>query len=175
MKTSGCFLLVFMALSVQAWAAGDVTLFGGLQHPGKITLRSSVSNAVTQFQNPINVGVFGIRVGHGTVWGGEHTLAFTPNFLDSESKAVIYNSNLRIQAPTPVVKPYVTAGLGSLFTSGQGITDLGAKFAVNYGGGVKFMAGRVGVGVDARGYSVPSIQSQTLNLFEVSLGVVFGF
>jgi hypothetical protein len=152
-----------------------VTLFGGLQHPGKISLRSSVSNAVTQLQNPINVGVFGLRIGHGSVFGGEHTLAFTSNFLDSESKALIYNSNLRIMAPTPIVKPYATAGLGGIFTSGEGLSDIGAKFAVNYGGGVKFMAGRVGLGIDARGYSVPSIQSQTLNLFEVSLGVVFGF
>jgi hypothetical protein len=175
MKISGCFLFIFLALSAQARAA-DVTIFGGLQHPGKISLRESVSNAVSQLENPINVGVFGFRIGHGGLWGGEHTLAFTSNFLDSESKAVIYNSNLRIQAPTPVVKPYLTGGLGGVFTTGNGLSDIGSKFAVNYGGGLKVQfAGPLGGVVDVRGYTIPSVQSQTLNLVEVSLGVVFGF
>src|SRR5262249_41078449 len=149
--------------------ANDLTIFGGFQHPGKITLQGAVSSAVpttTQIiSDPINVGVFGIRVSHGKVWGGEHTIAYTPNFIDSKSKAVIYNSNFMVQAPTPIIKPYATAGAGAFFVSGTGLSDIGSKFAVNYGGGVKvFPAGPVGVRFDARGYTIPSVQSQTLNI-----------
>ena len=173
MKTIGSFLLVFLMLSLPA-SAGDFTLFGGVQHPGNITLRDSASSVANQLRNPINVGVMGLRGGHGGVWGGEYTLAYAPNFLDSNSKAFIVNSNVRIQAPTPIVRPYATAGFGWVFTSGEGVSDIGTKFAVNYGGGVKIFA-PVGLRIDVRGYSVPSVQDQTLNLVEVSLGVVFGF
>ena len=179
MKTLGCFLLTFLFMSLPA-LANDLTLFGGFQHPGKVTLRNAVSSGIgttTQIiDNPINVGVFGIRFAHGKVVGAEHTLAYAPNFLDSTTKVVIYNSNLLIQAPTPIVKPYVTAGLGTFFVKGTGPTDIGTKFAVNYGGGLKlFPVGPVGTRIDVRGYSVPGVQSQTLNLIEVSLGVAFRY
>ena len=45
----------------------------------------------------------------------------------------------------------------------------------NNGGGLKVMGGSVGVRADVRGYTVPSVADQTLNIVEVSLGVVFGF
>ena len=132
--------------------------------------------------NPRNFGVFGIRVGHGKAIGGEHTFAYTPNFVESQSKAIIYNSNVLIQAPTPKVKPYVTAGLGGVFTSGSNIRDFGNKFAINYGGGLKiFPVGPVGARFDVRGYSIPNIKTQTLtvgqtlNIIEVSVGVAFSF
>ena len=121
-------------------------------------------------------------LGHGKLIGGEHTFAYAPNFIQSQTKAVIYNSNLRIQAPTPKVQPYVTAGVGGIFTSGDNLRDFGNKFAVNYGGGIKILpAGPVGIGIDVRGYSIPDIKTQTLtvgqtlNVIEVSVGVVFGF
>ena len=98
------------------------------------------------------------------------------NQLDSDSKSFIYNSNVRIQAPLPAVKPYVTAGLGTVASWGSGISDLGAKFAFNYGGGVKVIpAGPVGLNVGVRVYSIPKVQSQTLNLTEVSVGLVIAF
>lgn len=175
MKSIGCFLLLFLALSAPAVAA-DFTLFGGVQHPGKISLSDSASSVASQLKNPIDVGVFGIRAGHGRVWGGEHTLAYAPNFLDTNSKAIIYSSNVRIQVPTPVIRPYATAGLGWVLSSGKGVSDIGTKFAVNYGGGVKVtFLGPIGGRIDVRGYTIPSVQSQTLNLVEVSLGVFFGF
>ena len=179
MKKLGCFLLAFGFMCVPA-IANDITLFGGFQDPGKITLSGVVTSGTTTIpqiiKDPINVGVFGIRVGHGKVWGGEHTIAYTPNFIDSNSKAIIYNSNFLIQAPTPVVKPYATVGAGAFFVSGNGISDIGSRFAVNYGGGIKvFPAGPAGLRVDVRGYSIPSVQSQTLNLVEVTLGVSFRF
>ena len=178
MKTIGCFLLVFMILSVPAFAS-DLTLFGGLQRQGKISLNSVAGSttAATQIvKNPFNVGVFGIRVSSGDVWGHEETLAYAPNFIDSKSKALILNSNLVLTAPTPIVKPYVTAGLGTFFVRGSGVSNIGTKFALNYGGGVKLMpAGPVGVRGDVRGYTLTGVQGHKLNAVEVSLGVVFHF
>jgi hypothetical protein len=59
---------------------------------------------------------------------------------------------------------------------GVGVTDFGAKFAYNYGGGVKILpAGPIGVRADIRGYTLTGVQSQKLNVFEVSLGVLFHF
>ena len=69
---------------------------------------------------------------------------------------------------------------------------IGTKFAMNYGGGVKvFPAGPIGVRFDIRGYLIPSVkfnlplptsptatvqsQSQTLNMLEVGVGIVFAF
>lgn len=175
MKSIGCFLLLFLALSAQAVAA-DFTLFGGVQHPGTITLGDSAAGVANQLRDPINVGVFGIRAGHGRVWGGEHTLAYAPNFLDKNSKAFIYSSNVRIQLPTPIIRPYATAGVGWILARGEGVSDIGTKLAMNYGGGVKVsFVGPVGGRIDVRGYTIPRVQGQTLNLVEVSLGVFFGF
>ena len=182
MKIIGCFLVLSCILFAVPAHANDVTIFGGLQHQGKLTLRSGVQSASTVTFDPRNFGVFGFRVSHGKLFGGEHTLAFTPNFVESQRKAVIYNSNLLVQVPAPVVKPYATFGLGSIFTSGDSVFNIGKKFAVNYGGGVKIMpAGRVGGRIDVRGYTIPSVKTailnagQTLNIIEVSVGAVFSF
>src|SRR4030095_448045 len=104
-------------------AAVDVTAFGGVQRQGKLTLQSAPSTTVNLLRtiNATNFGVFGVRIGHGRVFGGEHTLAFSPNFIDADTKAFIYNSNLLIQAPLPVVRPYGTVGLGLIHTSGCGL------------------------------------------------------
>jgi hypothetical protein len=180
MKTLGCSLIAILVLSAPAFAQDrDLTLFGGIQLPGRVTLSNAPStgqSGVTQIINdPANVGVFGVRFGTGGVLGNESTFAYAPNFLDSNSKAVILNSNLRIQVPTPVIKPYVTAGLGTFISWGTGASDIGTRFAINYGGGVKFMPGNVGLTADIRGYTLPNVQNQNLNVAEVSLGVVFGF
>ncbi|HEX4996852.1 MAG TPA: hypothetical protein VFY29_01415, partial [Terriglobia bacterium] len=110
------------------------------------------------------------------VWGGEHTVGFAPNFLDSNSKAIIYNSDVRILAPLPVIQPYFVGGAGAITSWGSGASDIGTRFALNYGGGVRFIpAGPVGAQIDVRGYAVPSLQNQTLNIAEVSMGLVFRF
>jgi opacity protein-like surface antigen len=85
-----------------------------------------------------------------------------------------------IQAPLSVVRPYVTAGLGTFYVRGETTSALekitGAKFGINYGGGVKVLpAGPVGVQFDARGYTLRNVQSERLNVIEVSVGVVFSF
>jgi hypothetical protein len=178
MKNLGCFLaFIVVAVPVEA---SDLTLFGGFQHQGELTLQtgtqSLLGRSVLETFNPTNFGVFGLRYSHGNVIGGEHTIAYAPNFIDSRAKAIIYNSNLMVQAPLPKVHPYGTVGLGSVFTYGTGPADLGSKFAVNYGGGLKiFPAGSVGGRIDVRGYTIPSVQDQTLNVLEVSVGVVFSF
>jgi len=178
MKTIGRFLLVFLAMSVSSFAA-DVTLFGGVQHEGKVSLTTaatSASAATTILKNPFNSGVFGIRVGTGKVWGHEETLAFSPNFIDSSSRAFILNSNMLLTIPTPLIKPYATAGVGTVVVSGSGVSDIGAKFAINYGGGVKVMpTGPLGLRVDVRGYTLTGVQGHKLNAVEVSLGVNFHF
>jgi opacity protein-like surface antigen len=178
--------VLILVVNAQARAADlDVTVFGGVQRQGKLTLRSAPGTTVNLLRtiNSTNFGVFGVRFGHGRVFGGEHTLAFAPNFIDADTKAVIYNSNFRVQAPLPVVRPYGTVGLGLIGTSGDGLGSFGTKFALNYGGGVKFMpAGPVGVNVDVRGYAVPSTEfkvftteSQRVDFLEVTVGVVFAF
>jgi hypothetical protein len=180
MKTIVRLITALVLFSVPAFSQGkDFTIFAGLQVPGKITLTNAAStgtSGATQIiTDPKNAGTFGVRFGHGKLFGAEHTAAFSPNFMAGKSKAFIYNSNIRIQAPLPVVRPYATVGLGSIWTWGSGISDIGSKFAVNYGGGIKLMAGPVGVNFGLRGYAVPKVQSQTLYITETSVGINFGY
>jgi hypothetical protein len=170
-------LLLFCAIPLHS---ADFTIYGGMQHPGKLTLRSVVDSSTTIPLDPRNFGTFGIRFSHGSVFGTEHTLAYSPNFISGENDAIIYNSNLMIQAPLGVVRPYATAGLGTVYIRGDTISALeaitGAKLAINYGGGIKFrLTGPLGAQFDARGYSISSVQSERLNVLEVSLGLVFSF
>jgi len=181
----GCaFAVLILLTSLTAQAADiDISVFGGVQRQGKLTLNNAPGTSLNLIQtiNSTGFGVFGGRISHGRIIGGEHTLAFSPNFIDSDTKAVIYNSNLLLQAPLPVVRPYGTLGLGLINTSGSGLGVFGTKFAINYGGGIKFMpAGPVGLRFDVRGYSVPSVEfrvfspvSQRIDFLEASVGVVF--
>ena len=204
MKTLRCFL-VFMCIlvTVPLYAASDVTIFGAAQHEGKLTVQSATQTATTTSNfDPRTFGgtfgVFGVRYSHGKVIGGEHTLAYVPSFQVTGGRALFYNSDLLIQAPLPKVTPYATAGMGAIFTwskasSGpaQQIGDVGTKFAINYGGGLKvFPAGPVGLRVDIRGYTIPNVglnlassianqtvktTNQNVNFFEFGFGVVFKF
>jgi len=180
MKTFRYRLLFLLALTAVSVHAADFTIFGGMQHPGKLTLRSVIDNTTTIPLDPRNFGTFGIRGSQGRVFGNEHTLAYSPNFISSENSAIIYNSNLMVQVPLDAVRPYVTAGLGTVYIRGETTSALeevtGAKFAINYGGGVKFtLAGPLGAQFDARGYSLWGVQSERLNVLEVSVGLVFSF
>lgn len=185
--------------AIPAYAAADLTFFGAAQHQGQLSFQSATQTATTTSNlDPRTFGVFGVRFGHGNVIGGEHTLAYAPNFLIGGGHALIYNSDLRIQAPVSKVTPYATAGLGAIFTwasssSGlnQALGDIGTKFAINYGGGLKvFPSGPVGVRFDIRGYTLPNVSfnvpasianqtvkttNQNLNFIEYGFGVVFKF
>jgi opacity protein-like surface antigen len=202
------FLLACTSAAVPAFAASDFTIFGAAQHQGQLTLQGTFLNPASGTQtiisnlNPQTFGVFGIRYGHGKVFGGEHTLAYAPNFIEGDTRAFLYHSNLRVQAPLPMITPYGTAGLGWIFTSAKSqtgtapvvqgigsIADIGSKFAINYGGGVKiFPQGPVGVQFDIRGYTLPEVSfnlpvagqsirtsNQSLNFFQYGVGIVFKF
>jgi len=170
-------------LPLLAWVAaiplhaGDLTLFGGVQHPGKLTLRSAAVSGATLPLDPRDFGTFGIRFSQGRVFGSEHTLAYSPNFISSENSALFYHSNFIVHIPLGVVRPYATAGLGTVYIRGDTLQDItGGKLAVNYGGGVKIkLAGAVGAQMDVRGYTIPSVQNETLHVLEASVGVVFSF
>ena len=186
-------------VTVPVYAASDFTIFGAAQHQGKLNFQSATSTATTTSNlDPRTFGVFGIRYSHGKVIGGEHTLAYAPNFLVTGGRAFIYNSDLLVQAPLPKVAPYATAGLGAVFTwsstnssFNQAFADIGTKFAINYGAGLKiFPAGPVGIRLDIRGYTLPSVSfnvpgsianqtvkttNQNINFFEYGIGVVFKF
>ena len=72
----------------------------------------------------------------------------------------------------------VTGRLGFLIPadSDLGNFKIETDAGFNYGGGLKVKpAGPIGVRFDARGYSVFGVQSQTLKLGEVTVGVLFGF
>lgn len=177
MKIIGCLLLVVTVLSVPAFAT-DLSLFGGVQRQGKISLNNVAGSATTAakiLKDPFSSGVFGVRVSSGGTWGHEETVAYAPNFIDSKSKAIILSSDLLLTAPTPVLKPYVTAGLGTFFVRGGGVSSIGTKFAINYGGGVKVMPGPFGIRADVRGYTLTGVQGHKLNAVEASLGLNFHF
>jgi hypothetical protein len=180
MKNYCRLLLIFLALTAVPVYAADLTIFGGMQHPGKLTLRSVVDNSTTIPLDPRDFGTFGIRVSQGRIIGTEVTLAYSPNFISCDNSALIFNSNLMVQAPLAIVRPYGTVGLGTVYVRGDTISALdaitGAKFAINYGGGVKFtLAGPLGGQFDARGYSLSNVQNERMNMVEVSVGIVFSF
>ncbi len=189
MKNLGPFLAAaFVLAAVPAPAADkDITIFGAVQYEEKLTFQSATQAGTTLSTfDPGTFSTFGVRFGHGNVVGGEHTIAYVPNFIDTKSKAVVYTSNFLLQAPLPKAKPYATVGLGSFFSFGSGLGDLGSKFALNYGGGVKVLpAGPVGLRLDIRGYAIPGVRftgpgvtgvspsKQTMNILEAGIGIIF--
>jgi hypothetical protein len=137
-----------------------------------------------------------IRLESGPVWGArlsfgfaaylgfEYTIAFSPDYLFpkdavgiQDAKGVISNANLILNLPVPRVVPYATFGLGLIYQYGSPDLPVGAEFAVNYGGGLKIprIWGPFGLRIDGRGYTVPSVLSTKLNIFELSGGVLISF
>jgi opacity protein-like surface antigen len=180
MKYRSSFLLVlFFAVSGPALAQ-DATIFGGFQHPGALTLGSSVEGAVDvagSITDPKDFGVFGLRVYTSEAPVGlETTLAYSPNFISSEGNAFISNVNLRAELPAPVIRPYATAGIGLVRAGGEPPVDFGTKFALNVGGGIKLaVLPRVGLRFDVRGYSIRGVQDQSLEVFESSIGIFISY
>jgi hypothetical protein len=165
--------LLLVGICTQASLAADITLFTGVQNPGKLTIDNVVRDTKLG-------GVFGGRFSGGQVIGFEQTLAYSPNFLESGLHAFNAQSNLHVGIPAGRVVPYATAGVGFMTTFGDSFLDfgdIGTKFTVNYGGGIKLrkLAGPLGVRFDVRGYSVPGVFSQTLNFVEGSAGLLFSF
>ena len=181
----GVCVLITVCLFSSYSRAEDValTVFGGIQHQGKLTFQSAPGSANNLIQNfdPQTFGVYGARLSHGKLIEGEHTFEYAPSFLDSKSSAFLYHSNLRIQPSLKVVMPYATAGIGMVHSGGHALSSFGTKFAFNYGGGATVAAGPIGVNMDVRGYAVPKISisgftgQQRMDFVEVTAGVVFRF
>jgi hypothetical protein len=168
--------LALAAVSVSAvpLAGADLTFYVGGVKPGSINYQ----NAKTALDSS---PIFGFRLGTNFVrfFGMEHTLAFSSDYLFpqnvaaiKEAKGFVYNSDLIFTIPAKSVVPYFTAGAGLIHQYGDLNMPVGTKFAVNYGGGLKFphLAGPLGLRFDMRGYRA-GVFSNQLNLFEVSGGV----
>ena len=185
-------LTVAWVVSAGTLQAQDLTVFGGFQHPGTLTLRSGVDEVsrVVGVQSgtfpgdlpgfhidPKDFGIFGMRLYRSAApLGLEHTVAYSPSFIDSGGRAFLYSTNLRLELPVSRLRPYATAG-GGLFYGGGDWTDrFGAKFSVNYGGGVMVtLMGPAGLRVDARMYSIRGVDDHPVDLLEASVGIFVGF
>jgi hypothetical protein len=173
--------LIGSCLAVAVFATGasaaDLTFYFGGIKPGKLT----VENVRTALDSS---AIYGARLSTSIVplLGAEHTLAFSADFIPrsladiQDAKGLIYNSNLILNLSVGKVVPYVTAGLGIVSQYG-GDDTIGTKFAINYGGGLKLarLAGPLGLRFDTRGYTALGVFSGTLNLFEVSGGILLSF
>ena len=183
MKYLWRFLLILVSVLVSAapFSADDFTFFGGFNHPDRITLGQSstvVSGTTGQLLTDAkDFGVFGARLFKSTTAVGlEHTLAFSPNFLDSRANALIYNTNLLVQPPAVAIQPYATAGVGLVRAGGSGPAAFGTKFSVNYGAGIKASVfGPWGVRLDVRGYAIRGVEDKYLKVWESSVGLFFAF
>ena len=172
--------------------AQDFTVFGGFHHPGTLTLSSGVGGVgraigvpslsspgdLPGFKiDPKDFGIFGMRLYRSaSPLGLEHTVAYSPNFIDSDGNAFLISTNLRVELPAPIFRPYATAGGGLVRAGGRGLASFGAKFSFNYGGGlnVEVMA-PAGLRFDARMYSIRGIEGHPLNVLEASVGIFVGF
>ena len=174
------FLMALLLAGSSSVSASDLTVYAGGLVPGKITL----DNARTALDGSPVVGLrFANNIAR--VIGFEHTLAYSPDFLrpagsssNQDVKGLIYNSNLVLNVPVNGVTPYITFGLGLIAPFGSDALLLfRTKFAVNYGGGIKFhnLAGPLGVRFDARGYTATNVISRNLHIFELSGGLFFSF
>jgi hypothetical protein len=181
MKPSQVWLLLLACLVLlgPVARAQDITIFAGGLVPGKVTFNNLPT---TLDRGPI----FGARV--STPFAAflklEYTLAFSNDFMFPDNvpgvtsaKGFLLNGNLLANIPLRKVVPYATAGVGLIHQYGSSNLPIGTKFAINYGGGLKFpkMLGPAGLRIDARGYTATGVFSHSVNLFELSGGVLFSF
>jgi hypothetical protein len=172
------FSVAFMA--TQANAQG-LTVYAGYLNPGSLNL--------TNIRNDLAVrgtGIYGARLEFDFhhVIGIEEDISFSPRLFDSslipnsnEVRGLLYSSNLVVNLPLSHFVPYVTGGVGFMKPWGSGFKPFDTKFAGNYGGGVKLekLIGPVGLRFDVRGYTIPDVNHQNLNILEASGGILFSF
>ncbi len=177
---------IFVLSAVSSLQAGEVILYGGLQKPGKVNFSSAVEVPADLLEGQWG-GTYGLRLSGGRVIGYEESFSYSPRFARRGVNAFQMDTNLVLQAPTRIT-PYVTAGIGFIKTWGQdNPADLdprkiasfafsfGKQFSINYGGGIKIrrLMGPLGINMDVRGYTVPSVQGGSLNFVQTSLGAMF--
>lgn len=169
------------ALMPQAHAA-DLSLFAGYINPGSLNLGNVFTNLQMR-SGAVYGGRFEVDF-HRTI-GLEQNIAFMPNLVSSnvlagsalDVRGFLYHTNLVLNVPMGHMVPFATAGIGLIKPFGPGLRPFGTRFAFNYGGGVKFarLMGPVGLRFDVRGYAVPDVATQTLNMLEVSGGLIVSF
>ena len=186
------FLTVAWVFFAGTLPAQDFTVFGGFQHPGTLTLGSAVDSVGSAVGVPPGTspgdfsgfridskdfGIFGVRLHRSAApLGLEHTVAYSPNFIDSDGNAFFYNTNLRLELPAPMLAPYATAGVGLFHAGGDSLASFGTKFSFNYGGGLKIaLLSLIGLCLDVRMHSIRGVEDHTLNVLESSVGVFVGF
>jgi hypothetical protein len=173
--------ILFAAMLFMAYApAADITIFVGGAKPGSIEYKD--------LKTPLDSSpVYGARFASNIIplLAIEHTLAFSADYLFpssiadiKEAKGFVYNSNLLVNIPLKRFSavPYLTAGVGLIHQYGDSDMPIGTRFALNYGGGLKFphMAGPLGLRFDVRGYRAGVISNQ-LNMVEFSGGLLLSF
>jgi hypothetical protein len=170
---------VFLLGSAIAASAGDFTFFVAGAKPGSLSV-SGIQQSLDS--SPVIGGRFSYNF--VPLFGMEHTLAFSPDYLfpkpangATDAKGFVYSANLIINIPAGKIVPYATAGIGLLHQYGSSNLPVGTKFAFNYGGGVKLpkLAGPLGLRFDARGYTATNVFSSSLNILEVSAGILISF
>jgi hypothetical protein len=180
MKRIAAITMFLIALcAVQAQAAGSASFFVGYLNPGDITV-SNVKNSLD------GTADFGGRFefDFAKILGVEQNIAFSNSIFGSNSptgttlkdaRGLLYSSNLVINIPLSRFVPYATAGVGLVHPFNIDVNPVGTKFAINYGGGIKLerLAGPVGLRFDVRGWTAPDVFESTLNMMEVSGGIVF--
>ena len=173
----GCLAVALVGFA-GSLCAQDFTIFGGFQNPGALTLSSGVSgvgSAVGQARvDPKNFGIFGARLYQPlALLGLEHTVAYSPNFIDSDSSTFLFSTNVRVGLPSsPTLRPYATAGLGAFRAGGDGAARFGTKFSLNSGGGLNVMLlETVGIRFDVRLHSIRGVEGNPLNVLESSVGI----
>ncbi len=170
-------LFTLLVFSGPTAAAMDLTVFAGGVKPGKLDV-GGIKTALD------GSPVYGFRLGFPIVpmLGHEHTIAFSSDYLFpskasdiADAKGFVYNANLIFSIPVGKAVPYVTAGAGLIHQYGSPDLPVGTRFAVNYGGGLKLprLAGPLGLRFDARGYTAVGTSGSSLNMLEVSAGVLF--
>lgn len=189
MKIPKVLLSVIVALfTSSSLLAGEFVLYGGVQKPGELTWSEAVNAPADLFEGEVG-GTIGARFSAGRIIGFEQNISFSPRFAKAGVKAFQTDSNLVIQAPGKIA-PYASAGIGLVTTWGQELPldldpaeiaafafNLGTKFSVNYGGGVKLrrLLGPLGANFDVRGYTIPDAYDGALHIIQTSVGLIINW
>jgi len=172
-------LLTIPVVSSKLWAA-DATFYVGFQHPSKFPSILLAGNNQTGT-------VVGTRLSTSGLVAFEQSFGYSPNFMSFFIDVFNMQSNLVVRFPVGKLTPYGTAGVGLMKTWGNSEREFGTRFTVNYGGGIKFnkVVGLLGVRIDVRGYTAPSVPirdrfgrvvlEENLNFVEGSVGVVYSW
>jgi len=175
---------VILGASQGKAASGQFSLYGGYLNQGGNVSLTTVSNGVTNTLHFQGSALYGARVEFDfhRIIGLEENVGFSPRLFDSafrvpapsaDTRGFLYSTNLVLNIPLGRFVPYVTGGVGFLKPWGTGFKPFDARFAGNYGGGLKLdrLIGPVGLRFDVRGWSVKNVFSRTLNMVEASGGV----